>query len=85
VTKDPELDSQKSTIQREEANKLFERMQSGGPPVKALLMVDDDYGVVDSFSHDDTQAKAMITILKEASEVSHGVHAMISFTLTGGR
>lgn len=85
VTKDADLDGKKSTMQREEATKLFERMHSGGPPVKALLMVNDDYEVVDSFTHDDSNAKALMTILKEASEVFHGLHAMMSYTLAGGR
>ena len=85
VTKDVQRDGEKSTMQREEATKLFERMHSGGPPVKALLMVNDDYEVVDSFAHDDSNAKALITIMKEASEVLHGLHAMMSYTLAGGR
>lgn len=85
VTKDADLDGKKSTMQREEATKLFERIHSGGPPVKALLMVNDEYEVVDSFTHDDSNAKALLTILKEASEIFHSLHAMMSYTLAGGR
>ncbi|WP_095139516.1 hypothetical protein [Pseudomonas sp. Irchel s3a10] len=85
VTKDADLDGKKSTMQREDAAKLFERMHSGGPPVKALLMVNDDYEVVESFTHNDINAKALLIILKEASEVFHGLHAMMSYTLAGGR
>lgn len=85
VTKDTDLDAKKSSMRREEVTKLFERMHSGGPSVKALLMVNDDYEVVDSFTHDDSHAKALLIILKEASEAFHDLHAMMSYTLAGGR
>ncbi|ORL66777.1 hypothetical protein [Pseudomonas putida] len=84
VTKDAVLDVKKSTMRREDASKLIQRMQNGGPPVKALMIVNDDYEVVDSFAHDDSNAKEMLTILKETSELFHGLHAMMSYTLAGG-
>ncbi|MEZ0193746.1 hypothetical protein AB9U01_06720 [Pseudomonas qingdaonensis] len=84
VTKDADLDVKKSTMQREDASKVIERMQNGGPPVKSLMMVNDDYEVVDSFTHDDSNAKEMLTILRETSELFHGLHAMMSYTLAAG-
>ncbi|MCO7506779.1 MULTISPECIES: hypothetical protein [unclassified Pseudomonas] len=84
ITKDADLDVKKSTMQREEASKVIERMQNGGPPVKALMMVNDDYEVVDSFTHNDTSAKEILIILRDTSELFHGLHAMMSYTLAGG-
>ncbi|MCX2814578.1 MULTISPECIES: hypothetical protein [unclassified Pseudomonas] len=85
ITKDADLDVKKSTMQREDASKLIERMHEGGPPVRALMMVNDDYEVVDSFTHNDSSAKEILAILRETSELFYGLHAMISYKLAGGR
>ncbi|QHG66232.1 hypothetical protein [Pseudomonas putida] len=85
ITKDPALDVKKSTMQREDTSKLIQRMHNGGQPVKALMMINDDYEVVESFTHDDSSAQEMLNILKETSELFYCLHAMMSYTLAGGR
>lgn len=57
VTKEAGRDSQKSTIRREKIESMEERMHGDGPPVKAMLMVNDDGEVVGAYSRDDTQNK----------------------------
>lgn len=83
VTKDAERDSQKSTMQREEVASVFERMQGDGPKVKAMLMFNDTGEVVKAYTHDDTQSKEIIGILKEAAKMLHDMNAMMSYTLSG--
>ncbi len=85
VTKDTERDSQKSTIRRDEVESLVERMHSDGPAVKAMLMLNNDGEVVQAYSHDDTQNKEVIAILRQAAEMLHDMRAMMSYTLVGGR
>jgi len=85
VTKDAERDSQKSTIKREGIDSIVERMHGDGPKVKAMLMINDDGEVVDAFSHDDTKSKDVIVTLRDAAKMLHDMHAMMSYTLVGGR
>lgn len=85
VTKDAERDSQKSTIRRDEVESMVERMHGDGPSVKAMLMVNDDGEVVEAYSHDDTANKDVIAILRKSADTLHDMHAMMSYTLVGGR
>lgn len=85
ITKDAERDAQKSTIRREDVDAMVERMQGDGPKVKAMVMVNDDGEVVQAYSHEDTQNKEVISTLRQAAKMLHDLHAMMSYTLAGGR
>lgn len=85
VTKDAERDSEKSTIRRDKVESMVERMHGDGPAVKAMLMISDDGEVVEAYSHDDTQNKDVIATLRQTAEMLHDLHAMMSYTLVGGR
>lgn len=85
ITKDAELDAQKSTIRREDIESIIERMQGDGPKVKATVMVNYDGDVIEAYSLDDTQNKEVITTLRQAAKMLHDLHAMMSYTLVGGR
>lgn len=85
VTKDAEKDSQKSVMKRDEFESMVERIHGDGPKMTALLMLDSDGHVVESFSHDDTQSKAAIVILKQTAEMLFNFRAMMSWTLVEGR
>jgi hypothetical protein len=85
ITKDAERDAQKSTVRREDIDSIVERVQGDGPKVTAMLMVNDDGEVVEAYSLDDTQNKDLINILRQAAERLHELHAMMLYTLVGGR
>lgn len=84
VTKDKEKDKQKSVIREDDYDALLSRMGQHQKPTKTLLMLDQHDNVVETFSHDDTQAKGIIGTLKQVAELFSNCHAALVGELTGG-
>ncbi|MBN0979579.1 MULTISPECIES: hypothetical protein [Pseudomonas] len=47
-------------------------------------MLDQHDNVIETFSHDDTQAKGIIGMLKQVAELFSNCHAALVGELTGG-
>lgn len=84
VTKDKEKDKQKSVIREDDYDALLSRMGQHQKPTKTLLMLDQHDNVIETFSHDDTQAKEIIHTLKQVAEILSNCHAALVGELTGG-
>jgi len=84
VTKDKAKDKEKSVFREDRYDALFSRMEQNQKPTKTLLMVDQDGNVVETFSHDDTQAKEIIITLKQVAELFSNCHAALVGELTRG-
>ncbi|SDX66861.1 hypothetical protein SAMN05444064_13044 [Pseudomonas syringae] len=85
ITKDKPKDKQKSTAQPKDWKSMVENMHNGPKPVKAFLLVDDDYNVIEAFNHDDEKVKALTNTLRETAQVFSALHMMIAWKLVERR
>lgn len=60
-------------------------MHNGPKPVKAFLVVDDDYNVIEAFNHDDEKVKSLTNTLRETAQDFSSLHMMIVWKLVERR
>jgi len=84
VTKHGERDKDKSIMRQADHTNLLDNINERTTPLKALLVLDQNYEVANAFSHDDTVAKANVSLLRKVAETLHGCHAALVGELTSG-
>ncbi len=85
VTKDKPKDESKSTMQPKDWSSMVEDMHSGSKSVKAFVLIDKEYNVIESFNHDAEKANAFIKLLSKTAMDFCGLQMMIVWKLVERR
>jgi hypothetical protein len=85
VTRHGKKDKDKSAIREDTYDNMLTNFAKRQTPLNAFLVVNQDYEVVEAFSHDSTPAKVVISTLSNVAQLLYGCHAALVGELTGGR
>ncbi|MFJ9992598.1 hypothetical protein ACIQSO_17860 [Pseudomonas putida] len=85
ITKDKTKDKQKSTVQPKDWKSIVENMQPPLKPIKAFLVVDDDYNVIEAFNHNDEKVKSLTNTLRKTAQDFTEFHIMTVWKLVERR
>jgi len=84
LTRNPKLDATKSSMKPITPEELRDRMHSGGKPVSAFVVLDNDDNIVQSFAYDETTLVRVGEALKKLVDLLFGAHAAMRAELCRG-
>jgi hypothetical protein len=85
ITGNRDRDASKSGMQPEPYDQMLASVGARTESLKALLMIDENDEVIESFSYNPSAVKANLVALKEAAGFLYSTHAAMVGELTGGR
>lgn len=84
VTRHGEKDKEKSAIRRDSYDNMISTLADRKTPLKAFLVVDQNYEVIESFCYDNTGSQTMISTLRKVAQLLSDCHAALVGELTDG-